>query len=293
MKNFLSLMFALVISLAAVAQTSLKGRVVDEATQEPVVGAKITLAVQEISTTTNAAGEFSLLYLEAMDEEVVIEADGYMADLRLINLQPDQVNQMEPIELQADLVAQTKDEILLNLTEEEMTDDEGRSQSQASTSSASNDVFNSNTSFAWSTARYRNRGYQSKEESYYIEGLNFSSMERGQFNYSAMGGLNDASRYKEVLNPMEATNFTFGGLGQATNYLMGASRYAQGWKVGGAGTNRNYKARVNATYASGVLANGWSFIGQLAYRFSPYINQKGIIGEGPGNKHGVLPRPLA
>ena len=280
MKHFLSLMFALVISLAAMAQTSLKGRVVDEATQEPVVGAKITLAVQDISTTTNAAGEFSLLYLEAMDEEVVIEADGYMADLRLINLQPDQVNQMEPIVLQADLVAQTKDEILLNLTEEEMTDDEGRSQSQASTSSASNDVFNSNTSFAWSTSRYRNRGYQSYEESYYIEGLNFSSMERGQFNYSAMGGLNDASRYKEVLNPMEATNFTFGGIGQATNYLMGASRYAQGWKVGVAGTNRNYKARVNATYASGVLANGWSFIGQLAYRFSPYINQKGIIGEG-------------
>ena len=280
MKHFLSLTFALVISLAAMAQTSLKGRVINEATQEPVVGAKITLAVQEISTTTNASGEFSLLYLEAMDEEVVIEADGFMADLRLVSLQADQVNQMDAIELHPDLVSQTQDEILLNLTEEEMTDDEGRSQSQASTASASNDVFNSNTSFAWSTARYRNRGYQSNEESYYIEGLNFSSMERGQFNYSAMGGLNDASRYKEVLNPMEATNFSFGGLGQSTNYLMGASRYAQGWKVGGAGTNRNYKARLNATYASGVLASGWSFIGQLAYRFSPYIDQKGIIGEG-------------
>ena len=256
MKHFLSLMCALVISLAAVAQTSLKGRVINEATQEPVVGAKITLAVQDISTTTNASGEFSLLYLEAVDEEVVIEADGYMAALELIHLNADQVNEMEPIRLNLDLVSQTKDEILLNLTEEDMMDDEGRSQSQASTSSASNDVFNSSTSFAWSTARYRNRGYQSYEESYYIEGLNFNSMERGQFNYSAMGGLNDASRYKEVLNPMEATNFTFGGLGQATNYLMGASRYAQGWKVGVAGTNRNYKARVNLTYASGVLSNG-------------------------------------
>ncbi|MBO4518835.1 MAG: carboxypeptidase regulatory-like domain-containing protein [Paludibacteraceae bacterium] len=280
MKHFLSLMFALVISIAAMAQTSLKGRVIDEATQEPIVGAKITLANQNISTTTNASGEFSLLYLEAMDEEVVIEAEGYMATLELINLQANEANQMEAISLQQDIVTQAQDEILLNLTEEEMTDDEGRSQSQASSSSASTDVFNSNTSFAWSTARYRNRGYQSNEESYYIEGLNFSSQERGQFNYSAMGGLNDASRYKEVLNPMEATNFTFGGLGQATNYLMGASRYAQGWKVGGAGTNRNYKARLNASYSSGVLSSGWAFTGQLAYRFSPYIDQKGIIGEG-------------
>lgn len=275
-----SLMAVLMLSVAVMAQTSLKGRVIDDATQLPVVGAKITLANQNISTTTNAAGEFSLLYLEAMDEEMLIEADGYVVDLQLINLLENQVNAMDDILLKQDIVSQAQDEILLNLTEEEMTDDEGRSQSQASSSSASTDVFNSNTSFAWSTARYRNRGYSSNVENYYIEGLNFSSQERGQFNYSAMGGLNDASRYKEVLNPMEATNFTFGGIGQSTNYMMGASRYAQGWKVGAAGTNRNYKARVNATYSSGVMNNGWAVTAQLAYRFSPYVDNKGIIGEG-------------
>ncbi len=279
-QKLLSLMFMFALSMAAYAQTSLKGRVIDESTQTPVVGAKITLANQNISTTTNASGEFSLLYLEAMDEEVVIEADGYVAALELINLKDNQANEMEAIALQQDIVTQAQDEILLNLTEEEMTDDEGRSQAQASSSSASTDVFNATTSFGWSTARYRNRGYNSNAENYYIEGLNFNSQERGNFNYSAMGGLNDASRYKEVLNPIEATNFTFGGLAQSTNYLMGASRYAQGWKVGAAGTNRNYKARVNATYASGVMANGWAVIAQLAYRFSPYIDNKGIIGEG-------------
>jgi hypothetical protein len=280
MKKLFSLMFALAIGLTAWAQTSLKGSVIDQSTQTPVVGAKVTLANQNISTTTNAAGEFSLLYLEAIDEELIIEAEGYLSALELIQLVENQVNQMEAVQMQQDIVTQAQDEILLNLTEEEMTDDEGRSQSQASSSSASTDVFNSTTSFAWSTARYRNRGYESNVESYYIEGLNFNSQERGNFNYSAMGGLNDASRYKEVLNPMEATNFTFGGLGQSTNYLMGASRYAQGWKVGAAGTNRNYKARVNATYASGIMSNGWAVIAQLAYRFSPYIDQKGIIGEG-------------
>ena len=261
MRNKLfSLMAVLLFSVAVTAQTSLKGRVIDESTQAPVVGAKITLANQNISTTTNSAGEFSLLYLEPMDEEVLIEADGYIAALELVNLLADKENQLDAVSLQQDIVVQAQDEILLNLTEEEMSDDEGRSQAQASSSSASTDVFNANTSFAWSTARYRNRGYQSNVENYYIEGLHFNSQERGQFNYSAMGGLNDASRYKEVLNPMEATNFTFGGIGQSTNYLMGASRYAQGWKVGAAGTNRNYKARVNATYSSGVLANGWAFI---------------------------------
>ena len=84
-----------------------------------------------------------------------------------------------------------------------------------------------------------------------------------------MGGLNDASRNKEVVNNIEASNFTFGGIGNSTNYLMDASRYAQGWKVGVAGTNRQYKGRVNATYASGPLNSGWSFIAQIAWRYSP------------------------
>ena len=258
----------------------LRGRLVREDGTTVIPDARITLANQNISTQSNADGEFTFYYIEPGDEELLVDAEGYLSTIELVQILDDKSTIIGDITLQQDIVKEAQDEILLNLTEEEMNDDEGRSQSQASSSSASTDVFNSNTSFAWSTARYRNRGYQSNTENYYIEGLNFNSQERGQFNYSAMGGLNDASRYKEVLNPIEASNFTFGGLGQSTNYLMGASRYAQGWKVGVAGTNRNYKARVNATYSSGVLSNGWAFAAQLAYRFSPYIDNKGIIGEG-------------
>ena len=156
-------MFALAIGLTCYAQTSLKGRVISNNTQNPIVGAKVTLVNQNISTTTNADGEFLLLYLEAMDEEMVIEADDYMAALELVSLKENQLTQLDDINLEPDIVSQAQDEILLNLTEEEMTDDEGRSQSQASSSSASIDVFNSTTSFAWSTARYRNRGYESTD----------------------------------------------------------------------------------------------------------------------------------
>ena len=261
--------------------TRIRGRILSmDSDNHSIAGAKITLGNQGISTTTNANGEFSLTYLEPIDEEIIIEADGYISDIQLALLQEGELNDLGNISLQRDLARDAQEEMLLNLADEDLNDDEGKSQAQASASSASTDVFNSTTSFAWSTARYRKRGYDQTYEQNYINGINFNSAERGQFNFSSMGGLNDASRNKEVLNPIEATNFAFGGLSTSTNYLMDASRYAQGWKVGVAGTNRNYKARVNATYASGPLANGWSFIGQMAFRFSPYIDQKGIIGEG-------------
>lgn len=280
MQKFLSIVFALCMTMCLWAQTSIKGKLVNEQTQAPVIGASILLANQNIATTTNERGEFSLQFLEPGDEELIIEADGFISSVELISITKDVTTTLGPISIQPDIREDIKEEVLLTLGEADINDDEGKSQAQASSSSASTDVFNSVTSWAWSTARYRNRGYEATYEQNYIEGISFNSAERGQFNFSAMGGLNDATRNKEVVNPLEATNFTFGGLGTSTNYLQGASRYAQGWKVGVAGTNRNYKARANITYASGPLANGWSFVGQVAYRFSPYCKQEGIIGEG-------------
>ena len=280
MKKLLLSLFGCLMAWSLSAQTTLTGTVIDEVTGKPIVGAVVTLANQSISTTTNQAGEFTLLYLNAIEEEVIIDANGFMSTVELINLQENQRNQMDPISLQVDIAKEANDEIILTLSESDLSDDEGKTQAQASAASASTDVFNNTTSWSWSTARYRNRGYEQPFETYYINGINFNTAERGTFNYSAMGGLNDATRYREVVNPMQSSNFTFGGIGTSTNYLLYASMYAQGWKVSAAGTNRNYKAAVRATYASGPLKNGWSFVGQVAFRFSPYTTQKGIIGEG-------------
>ena len=132
------------LSLFAAAQTSLKGTLIDESTSQPIVGATVTLANQNISTTTNQSGEFSLLYLEPMDEEVVIEAEGYNGTIELVQLNPDQVNQMEPVKLSVNIEKESKDEILLTIADEDLNDDEGKSQAQASAASASRGT----TSFA-------------------------------------------------------------------------------------------------------------------------------------------------
>ena len=234
--------------------TRLVGRVVSS-DNRAIANATITLANQGITTTTNADGEFTLTYLDPTDEEVILEANGYISDIQLIQLENGQLNNMGDILLQTDFVREAQDEVLLNIAEIDMNDDEGRSQSMSSATSASQDVFNSTISYAWSNARYRGRGYDQTHEQNYIEGISFNAAERGQFNFSAMGGLNDATRYREVVEGIEANNFTFGSLGLSTNYLQSASNYAQGWKVGVAGTNRNYKGAARATYSSGVMSS--------------------------------------
>lgn len=280
MRKFFTILLVSIMALgSAWAQTSLKGKIVSDDGQA-VAGAKITLANQNISTTTNQNGEFALIYLEAMDEEIIVEAAGYVTDVQLVNLQDNQQNDLGELSLKTDVQKELQDEVVLLLSESDLNDDEGKSQSMSSGDNATNDVFNKNTGFAWSSVRYRQRGYEQKEELTYINGINFNGLERGTFSYSMIGGLNDASRNKDIANGIEANSFSFGGAGKSTNILMNATRYAQGWKVGLSGTNRTYKGRAYATYSSGLLNNGWAFVGSLAWRYSPLINRKGIIGEG-------------
>ena len=278
-KTLFAVFLTFVALVGATAQTRLVGRLVS-VEQQAIEGATVTLANQGITTTTNDEGKFSLTYLEAWDEEVIVEAYGYVSDILLVQLVENQLTDLGDITLQTDISIEMKEEVVLNLSEMDLNDDEGKSQSMASASSASQDVFNSTISYAWSNARYRGRGYEQIYEQNYIEGISFNSAERGQFNFSAMGGLNDATRYREVVEGMEASNFTFGSWGKSTNYMQSATNYAQGWKVSLAGTNRNYKGAARATYSTGLMENGWAFTAQLAWRYTPYIDIKGQIGEG-------------
>lgn len=280
MRRLLTTLSCLAFVFCVMAQTSLKGVLVDEQTGKPIVGATVKLANQNIITTTNQQGEFNLIYLDAINEEMILEAQGYVTDVKLVQLQAEQANELGEVKLKQDTQSEMNEEVLLTLSEEDLNDDEGRSQSMSSGSNASTDVFNRNTGFAWSAVRYRQRGYEQKYEQTYINGVNFNGAERGTFNYSMLGGLNDASRNKDINNPLESSDFTFGNIGKSTNIMMEATRFAQGWKIGLSGTNRTYKGRVFATYASGLLNNGWAFVGSLAWRYSPYIDKKGIIGEG-------------
>lgn len=279
-KIYSTLVLCCVALFSWAQQTSLRGVVKAEGSNQPLPGVTITLGDQNISTTTNENGEFHLQFLQSGSEELLITAEGYVPNLSFINLQENAQNDLGEISLHEDLQSQMQSDVTLQLSEVDLSDDEGKSQNASSSSNAQNDVYNSTTGYAWSSVRFRQRGYENIYEDTYLNGIKFNGLERGNFNYSMLGGLNDASRNKDVAQGIEANSFGFGGIGQQTNIDMRATSYAQGWKVGVAGTNRNYKMRVNATYASGLLDNGWAFVGSIAYRYSPMFDIKGIIGEG-------------
>lgn len=75
--------------------------------------------------------------------------------------------------------------------------------------------------------RFNVRGYEQRESSTYINGLNFNDLERGRFSYSSLGGLNNAMRNKDAVNGLEMPGYAYGSLGGTTNINTRATTMQQ------------------------------------------------------------------
>jgi len=273
-KLSLILFVSLLTFISVLAQTTAKGIIKDAGSKSPLSGVKITFLQQNISTQTNANGEFTLSYLEAGDDELSISINGYFNQIKLVKLKANTLNDFGVIDLKADVQDEMKQEIVLQLSETELSEDEGRASQNVSASlSSKGDVYTSQASFSFSPMRFRVRGYDNNYESTYINGVHFNGLERGSFNYSMLGGLNDAMRNKDITSGTTSNSFSYGNLGSNTNINTKASNYAAGSKLSLAFTNRAYKERVQFTYATGLMPNGWAFAASVVARYA----DKGIV----------------
>lgn len=152
-------------------------------------------------------------------------------------------------------------------TESQLGEDDDVTQNVIMVSSNSN-VYASNVGYLWSPARFKYRAYNSRYNDIYMNGVRVNNAENGQFNYSTIGGMNDAVRSKESVGAFEYNAFGLPGMGGANNYDMRASHYAAGNKATVSGANRNYTLRGMYSYGTGLTDKGWAFFGTLGYRWA-------------------------
>lgn len=257
----------LVLGVALQAQTRLSGVVKAAGTSSPLPGVTVTLMKQNISTQTNALGEFYFMEIADGDEEVYFARSGYFPHIDLVKIVKDTEHKMPTVSLQIDVQEETRQDAILQLSESDFSEDEGRA-AQSIASALSDDVYLSQTSYSFSPMRFRPRGYDQEFSSTYINGVHFNVLDRGGFNYSSLGGLNHANRNKDVVYGVSPNGFSFGGLGSTTNILNRASAMSAGTRGSLAYTNRAYKLRGQYTYATGVMANGWALAASAVVRWA-------------------------
>lgn len=169
------------------------------------------------------------------------------------------------------------DEFDFSLTEGQI-DEDAEAASTVTLVSSSKDPYMNEVGYKWSSMRFKYRALDNAYVGNYINGVKFNNVENGRFSFSGItGGLNDATRNKTGAGFLDQNLFCYSPLGGATNIDIRASHYAAGHKVGLAGTNRNYVLRGQYTYATGLMENGWAFMGSLAYRWAQEGNIEGTF----------------
>ncbi|MBQ9667451.1 MAG: TonB-dependent receptor [Prevotella sp.] len=134
--------------------------------------------------------------------------------------------------------------------------------------SSNRNTYASQVGYRFSPVRFKYRAFGSKYNEIHINGNPVNDVERGEFRYSFVGGLNNQTRSQEAALPFEDNLFGMTSMGGSNNYNFRPSSFATGQRVSLAGANRNYTARAMYTYNSGVTNSGWAFTGSLTYRWA-------------------------
>ncbi|MBO4314525.1 MAG: TonB-dependent receptor, partial [Prevotella sp.] len=158
-------------------------------------------------------------------------------------------------------------ESAFTFTEAQLGEDDDMSQNVTILNSNTN-VYASQVGYLFSPARFRYRAFNQKYNDVYINGAPMNDMERGQFSFSMVGGLNQQTRNVDFSLPFESNNFCVPGMAGSNNYNFRAGSMAAGHRITLSGANRNYTVRGMYTYASGFNEKGWAIAANLTYRWA-------------------------
>jgi len=269
-KNLFTLLLLIFFCSSAFAQgAKLKGTVVNSETKEPLQGVSVRLSNQNMTTTSESDGSFYFENVKSGDETLIISSPDVQSTVRNVSISQGGVTDAGEIAVVVNARSQLDDGSLNLLDESSVGDDDTRSDANiASLLTTSNDVYLSNMSYNMSAVRFRLRGYDTRYTNVYINGVNFNDQEMGNFGYSMIGGLNDATRNQDDVIALTPGSFSFGAIGGATNINTNPANYAPGKKVSLSYSNRMYKVRGMATYSTGLMNNGWAFTGSVGYRWA-------------------------
>ena len=260
----LILLLVLMTPVVAFAQNGgIRGTVINRVSKQPVQDAKVTVYTPagELFRYTDAQGVFEILEVPdgmhrvvvqaayCLDTELNVKVEGYVKDLLRISMAPD-------------LGSVSIDDAFVDFDSE----NEAGYEDIPSVLSSTKDVYENIAGYKFSAARFLSRGYESGSADVYLNGIRFNDALTGYTPYALWSGLNEATREKEVVSGMAASDYGVGGINGLTNINAYASSVRKGYRFSLLASSGQSRFRAMATYSSGMMDNGWAYAFSVSTR---------------------------
>ena len=277
-KSFLFFLFGVFSTFTMLAQqTIVKGSVKDAVTNEPIPNVTVTIEESNLTTQTDGFGQFVFDQNLPLGEQIIkIERDDYQA-----KRYPIVVNEGKTLDIQ-DMTLNIKidneqDLFTITLSDDELNDDTSGADNISGLLSSSQDIFQRTAAFEFSSSFFRVRGLDSDNAKVLINGIEMNKQDTGRPQWSNWGGLNDVVRNQELTTGLAPSAYTFGGVLGTTNINTRASQYRRGGRITYSSSNRSYTNRVMASYASGLMEDGWAYTIMAGRRWGDEGFQDGTL----------------
>ena len=258
-KLALSLLFLFqAVFVMAQNQSTVKGKVVDSKSQNPLGSVKVTIQSNEQFVITNQLGEFLIKGIADGNQILVVSTDGYTTQNFAIEVVAGQALDVGLMFLEEDITTEQQLS-LVSITENDLGDDNSGSESTAGLLQSSRDAYQQAAAFNWGQARFRMRGLDNEYGVTMINGITMNKIYDGRPQWSNWGGLNDATRNQEFTLGSAPSDYSFGGILGTQEINTRASLYRKGTRISQSGTNTNYSWRSMITHNSGLMDNGWAY----------------------------------
>jgi len=280
MKYFIFIGFVVLGGITSFSQeATLRGRVLETNSNEPIPDVEINIQTSIFHTETNAEGEFYFLQknLPQGHHILIVSKSGYITlKLPIIILNDVPIN-LDPILMEIDLSEVEQQIGIISLSDNELDDDEGTSYNISGLLQASDDVFLNAAAYDFSATFFNPRGFDNANGKVLINGIEMNKQYDGRPQWANWGGLNDLQRNQEFSMGLQPNDYTFGDVAGTTNIIMRASQYRKGGRISYASSNRSYQGRAMGSYSSGLLKSGWAYTVLLSRRFGEGGFQEGTL----------------
>lgn len=255
-----------------IGQTKISGIVKDSSTEREIYNLNVLMVETGESVRTDRIGYFQFVDVQPGTYTIRISGVGYQTIERKT-----QVEGSVPVDMGDILVVYNPSREsmgIITLSDDELEADESSAQSSAGLLQSSRDIFNRTAAFELGSYWFKVRGYDNKYSDVFFNGTRMNKINNSRVNFGNWGGLNDVTRYPfEQTNGIEPSDFAFGSVGGVTYYDTRPSRMRKGVSLAYSLGNRSYNQRVLATYNTGLMENGWAFMGAVARRWA----EEGVI----------------
>jgi len=261
MKKLIFTLVALAIGVATYAQTTLRGTIIDEESNEALIGASVLLAGTSTGTITDIDGNFELTTDESTGT-LNISYTGY----ETINLDFDGTASFGTIEMGVnayglgevvvtgvmDIVQDRRTPVAVSTITTAEIQAKGGNVEFPELMKSTPSIYVAGQAGGYGDSEVFTRGFDQTNTAFLLNGQPINGMEDGKMYWSNWSGMTDVASAVQVQRGLGSSKLAISSVGGTTNIIMKSTEQKQGGSVSYLLGNDQYN-KVTASYNTGLI----------------------------------------